>query len=125
MASELTLSGTIDYSDSEGSSEILQVLEKVANVSTKKHVKHKMNVGLSEETISLGATGEITSPGWAIFINRDSTNFINLKVAASGAIFAKLLPGEFAMLRLGSGATAPVAIADTAACQMEYMIVST
>lgn len=121
MANELTLSATLDYADSESADELLQVVEKIVNVSTKKYVKAKQSIGTSEEAIGLG---EVTSLGWAIFINRDSTNFITLKTATSGTIFARLNAGEFAMFRFGSGVTAPFATADTAAVQLEYMIVS-
>ena len=91
-------------------------------MATKKFIGCKQNIGTSEEAITLG---EVTSPGWAFFINRDETNFIELRVATGGAKFAKLKPGEFAFLRLGSGAQAPYAIADTAACQLEYKIFMT
>lgn len=122
MADEITLSASLGYEDSENADTVLAITEKLATVATKKYIRHKQNIGTSEEAIVLG---EITSPGWAIFINRDLTNFINLKVATGGAIFAKLLPGEFALLRLGSGAQAPFAIADTGACQLESLIVMT
>ena len=122
MADEITASASIGYEDSEGADELLAVSEKLATVASKKYIKAKQNIGTSEEAITLG---EVTSPGWGVFINRDATNFINLKVATGGAIFAKLLPGEFACLRLGSGAQAPFAIADTGACQMEYFIAQT
>jgi hypothetical protein len=122
MADEIRIDGSMQLSDSEDSEESLQVAELMATMATLKWIKQKISVGTSEEAIPLG---EVTSPGWAIFINRDTTNFINLKVATSGAIFAKLLAGEFALLRLGSGAQAPYAIADTAACKMEYFIAMT
>lgn len=122
MADELTLSASLSYEDTEYADLAIAITEKLATVATKKFIRAKQNIGTSEEALALG---EVTSPGWAFFINRDVTNFINLKVATSGAIFAKLLPGEFAMLRLGSGAQAPYAIADTAACQLEYMLVMT
>ena len=91
-------------------------------VQLKKFSWQKMNVGTSEEAVALG---EATAPGWAIFINRDTTNFIELRVATGGAKFAKLKAGECCLLRLGSGAQVPYAIADTAACQMEYCIINT
>lgn len=122
MADEITVSVSLAYEDSEFADEILAVSEKLATVASKKYIKAKQNIGTSEEAIALG---EVTSPGWGVFINRDLTNFINLKVATGGAIFAKLLPGEVACLRLGSGAQVPYAIADTAACQMEYMLINT
>jgi hypothetical protein len=122
MANELTINMSLAYEDSELSESLLEVIDKIANVSTKKFVHAKQAIGITEEAIGLG---EVTAPGWALFINRDATNFINLKVATSGAIFAKLLTGECALVRLGSGAQAPYAIADTAPCQLEYLIVNT
>lgn len=122
MADEITVSGSVSYADSESADEVLSIGEKLATVASKKYIKAKQNIGITEEAITLG---EVTAPGWGIFINRDLTNYINLQVATSGAVFAKLLPGEFAILRLGSGAQAPYAIADTGACQMEYLLVNT
>lgn len=122
MANEITLNASVAYEDSEDSDESLGIANLLASVASKKYIKHKQNIGTSEEAITLG---EATSPGWAMFINRDETNFISLKVATGGAIFAKLKPGEFALLRLGSGAQAPYAIADTAACQLECFLIQT
>lgn len=123
MANELALSGELSYSDSENTETSLVVSAIAASVGTKKITRAKVSVGISsEEAVPLG---ECTSPGWAMFINRDSTNFITLKVATGGAVFAKLLPGEFCLLRLGSGAQAPYAIADTAASQLEYLLCQT
>jgi len=122
MADEITVSASIRYEDSEDADESLSLEDILADVATKKYTKVKVSVGTSEEAVPLG---ESTSPGWAMFINRDGTNFVSIKVATSGAIFAKLLPGEFALLRLGSGAQAPFWIADTAACQCEVFIVQT
>lgn len=122
MASELTLSASVTYADNEGADESLSVADLLATVSAKRYTKLKQNVGTAEEAVVLG---EVTAPGWAMFINRDASNFINLKVATSGAVFAKLKPGEFALLRLGSGAQAPFAQADTAACQLETILIAT
>lgn len=122
MANELKLNGGM-FLDDGTSKEPLSVPEKLATMATLKHIKHKQSIGFAaEEAIVLG---EVTSPGWAIFINRDTANFVNLKVATGGAVFAKLMPGEFALLRLGSGAQAPFAQADTAACLLEYFIALT
>lgn len=123
MANELTINANLTYEDSEGTSlPALAIANLLASLATKKFIWAKQNIGTSEEAISLG---EVTSPGWAFFVNRDETNFINLKVATGGAIFAKIKPGEVALLRLGSGAQAPYAIADTAACQLEYQVFMT
>lgn len=129
MANELTLSGSLSYEDSEGTEESLSMANVIKSVVTKRIVHLKQNVGTSEEAINLG---DVSAPGYAIFINRDETNFISLKVATGGAIFARLDAdtagdgtGGFAILKLGSGAQVPYAIADTAACQMEVLICST
>lgn len=60
-----------------------------------------------------------------MFINRDSTNFLTLKTGTGGTVMIKIPPGKFALFHFGSGVTAPYAIADTAACQLEYIICST
>lgn len=129
MADEITISASMSYEDSENTSAAMSVVEALFSVATKRIQRCKMNVAITEEAIPLG---DVTAPGYAFFINRDTTNFINLKVATSGAIFAKLTPdtngdgkGGFAILRLGSGAQAPFAIADTATCQMDIFIIST
>lgn len=119
MSNELTLNATLAYSDSEGSEVPLDVADLLATVSTLKYTKAKQSIGITEEAINLG---EVTAPGWALFINRDAANFIELRVATGGAKFAKLKAGEFAFLRLGSGAQVPFAIADTAPCQLEYFV---
>lgn len=128
MANELTISVSLDYEDSRFQTDGLSVEQIIKTVSSKKKVRHTQSIGTSEEAIALG---EITSPGYAIFRNLDPTNFVNLKVATGGAIFARLDPdtnadgkGGVALLRLGSGAQAPYAAADTASCDIEYIIVS-
>ncbi len=121
MASELTLSAVLEYADSESASVGLIVRDFVASVATKKYVLLKQNIGITEEALKLG---ELTSLGWALFINRDLTNFIELRVSTGSTKFAKLLAGEPALFRFGSGVTAPYAIADTSPCQLEYLLAS-
>lgn len=128
IANELTLNATLHYEDSNFVEAVHQVVDRLQSVSTKKVVRHSQTIGVTEEAVVLG---EVTAPGWALFINRDTVNYIDLKVATGGAIFARLKPdtlangtGGFAFLELGSGAQAPFAIANTAACLMDYLIVS-
>lgn len=121
MANEVNASFSLAYADSELADLLLEMTSMQASVSTKKFVHAKQSIGTSEEAIGLG---EVTSLGWAVFINRDATNYIELRVGTGGAKFAKLRPGKGCLLELGSGVTAPYAISDTAACQLEYLIVS-
>ena len=123
MANEITVSASLTYEDSESADVSAEISELLASVATKKFIKYKQNIGFAaEEALTLG---EVTSPGWAFFINRDATNFVELRVSTGGAKFAKLLPGEFACLRLGSGAQVPYALADTGAVQLEVLLCMT
>jgi hypothetical protein len=126
VANELTINCSMEYDDALGESMSLQVSDLVKSVTTKSPVKLIQSVGTAEEAIDLGDTG---TPVYAMFKNLDPTNYIELKVATSGAIFARLDPdtdqdgkGGVALLRLGSGATAPYAIANTSACRMAIML---
>lgn len=125
MSSELTLNASIAFEDSEGSAFALQVIDFIQSISTKKFIHLKQNIGITEEALYLG---ELTSLGYAMFLNWDQTNYVELRVATAGTKFATLKPAisttapGFALLFLGSGITAPYAIANSAACQVEYAI---
>lgn len=123
MANELTINASLAYADAEDADELLAVVNKMANVSTKAYIKHKQNIGTSEEALDLGG---LTSMGYAIFVNRDSTNYVEIRSATgAGNDIIKLLAGEVALFRFGSDITAPFAIANTATVQLEYLIIST
>jgi hypothetical protein len=54
MADEITVSASLAYEDSEDSDEILQIADVLFDITTKKYIKHKQNVGTSEEAMDLG-----------------------------------------------------------------------
>ncbi len=121
LSNEIQINANILYEDSEGTSVPLGVSNLLASVATKKQIATKQSIGTTEEEINLA---EVVSPGWAFFINRDATNYIDLLTNTGGDRFARLQPGECAMLPLGPDAQIPFAIAHTAACQLEYLIIS-
>lgn len=122
MAQEITLSASLAYSDSEGTSDSLAVSALQVSVTTKRVTKLKQNVGITEEPINLG---DVSSVGFVMFVNRDATNFIQIKTSSGGIICGKLLPGEsYGPARLASGMQGPYAIADTAPCQMDVFVIS-
>lgn len=122
MSSEITVNLNLAYSDSEGSEESLGLVDFIASISSKKYNKFKVSIGFAvEEALPLG---EATTPRYCVLINRDSTNYVEIKVATAGAIFARLDPGAGCIVPLGSGAQAPYAIANTAACQLEGFILN-
>lgn len=79
-----------------------------------------ISVGTSAEAIPLA---EVTQPHWAWFKNLDATNFVEIRNGSGGADLIRLYPGEACAVPLAIDAT-PYAIADTAACLMEYAIFS-
>ena len=60
--------------------------------------------------------------GFALFRNLDTTNYVDVGVDVAAAFypFARLLPGECAVVRLGT--LAPYAKANTAAVRLQYDI---
>lgn len=123
MANEVTISGSLVYEDAEGSEVSLQIEELLNSVGTKKFIRNKISVGTSEEAIPLG---EVSSLGWAFFVNCDPSNYIEIRSATgSGNDIIKVLPSRSAgPFHFGSDVTAPYAVAPTAACLMDYLIVS-
>lgn len=119
MANELTLNASIEYSDSVDVEASAAITDLLRTLTTSKVLKTKQSVGTSEEALIVG---DISTRAWCMLINRDTTNFINVKTGTGGTIFAKLLAGEFCLLRLGSGAQSPFVIADTASCELEILI---
>lgn len=121
MANEIALSGNLSYSDANGAKQELGVESLLQSVTTKITHRGQQSIATTETTLELGS---VSSVGYVILINRDGTNYVDVKTAASGTIFARLQPGGFCILYLGSGVTAPVAIANTAACVIDKLICS-
>lgn len=128
MSAEVTLAFSIEYDDGDTSSSFeLDSADSSRSVSTEKPLKTTQSVGTSEEAVLLG---DISAPCMCVLVNLDPTNYIEVKVATSGAIFAKLYPrgtgggANFCFVPLGSGAQAPFVVANTAACRMAIFLLS-
>ena len=90
------------------------------NVAGTSSLHNVQKVGTSEEAITLGDSG---AGGYMLLINRDSTNFVEIRQATGAADLIRLLAGNIACFRLSPDATAPFAIADTAACDLEVFLI--
>ncbi len=83
----------------------------------------------SEGSLSAGTSatlvplGQVTAVGWAYFKNMDPTNYVQILDGASGDPFLKLTPGGVFMGPLDSDVV-PYALANTAVCQLEFLIFS-
>ncbi len=121
MAQELSLGATATYEDAFGVTAEIDIPSLLVTLGTKKVLHTIQSVGLAQEALVLG---DITTPCLLVLVNRDDTNFVNVKVATGGAIFATLDPDNvyWCIVPLGSGAQAPFAIADTAQCDVEIFL---
>lgn len=126
MANEVTASFSIAYDD--GLQErALEVADRIFSSAGQRVTCLIQTVGITEEAVLLG---DIASIGPFAIVNLDPTNYVEVKVATAGAIFARLAPdvdadgkgGWVAMTRLGSGAQVPYMIANTAVCKVAILI---
>ena len=90
-------------------------------------------IGSCEGTQTIGTTpelitlGNLTTPGMAQFTNTDATHYVEIGLLDTGTFYpvAKLLPGEPAQFRVGSGFARLAACANTAAVKLEKHILET
>jgi len=120
MANEITVSATLLFAKGEVASQGFQRTNKQFDVTGTKYVRAVQNIGTSPEALAMG---EVAVPGWFFFLNLDATNFVEILTGVGGDAFLKLKPREFAMGRLPSGVTAPAGKANTAALNLEFMII--
>ena len=120
MASELTLSGLTIAFAKTGSATFpsLAVSSISPTVAGAQWMDTQQSIATSDTTIVMG---DATGAGWMFIQNLDGTNYVEFKPAAAGTVTAKILAGEWMVLRLGSGASAPVLIANTAACNVRII----
>jgi hypothetical protein len=122
MANELTVSVTLSFQKGTGS-KIALALSGVFDVAGSAFIHGVQEIGTSEEAISLGGV-PAANVGYMICKNLDATNFISIHPATGVVDLVKLNPGEPALFRLDdTDAQAPYALADTAACDLQYIIV--
>lgn len=122
MANEVTVTADLAYSDAAGVADELGTTGFTYTVSTLGMVRVPQAIGTGETVVNLGG---VAAPGFVILINRDTTNYIDVKSNAGGKIFARLKPnGGVAMLFLGSDSQVPVALSPGGATKMDALITS-
>ncbi|MGD0013110.1 MAG: hypothetical protein ABSD56_01605 [Bryobacteraceae bacterium] len=126
MANEINVTASLAYSNATASilGKLLAWLNKPFTISGVNLVVATFSV----PTVSGGGPAALpgldvlTTVGWAAFVNHDPTNYVDLMTAVAGVAFARLLPGECAVFRLPAAMVAPAALAHTADCLIEYLI---
>lgn len=120
MANELTISASLKFSKSgreaNASKGGLQI-----DVTGDKFIRHVQEIGTSEEAIVMSA--DVPAGGYMYLENLDSTNYVEIRPATGTADLVRLNAGEIALFRLTSTATAPYAIADTAAVDLLVVLI--
>jgi hypothetical protein len=118
MADELTLSltarlskGSLSKSFSSGRLSI--------DVTGTNVIDNVQAVGTSEEVVNIG---EAAAGGYLIAQNLDTTNYVEIRPNTGVADLVKLKAGEVAMFRTAADAV-PYAIANTAACNVRFIII--
>ena len=120
MANELSVTGSFSFAKNGITAFARAVTAKLVSVTGNGLEYNVLSIATSETALQLG--GLVAPFGWGWFHNLDATNYVEIKTVASGKIFTKLRALEFAMLPLGSDVTIPVAVANTAACLLEYAL---
>lgn len=119
MADEITASFSLKLTRADFERELAKIGLQFDQSGTE-FTEHIQTIGTTEEAIELG---EITSLGYFVAINLDTTNFVSLRAGTGTGNFARLDPnGGFCVGRFGSGAQTPFAIADTANCRVLFLI---
>jgi hypothetical protein len=120
VADEIEIAASFSYAKDDAEfSKVIAALQ--ATVSGDNFIHHKQLVGTSEEALVLGeVSGGL---GWALFRNLDATNYLEIRSGTgAGNDIIKIPAGKFALFHFGSDITAPYAVANSAACLLEYFI---
>lgn len=118
MANEGNL--RINATFTKDSTSLSRSLTDTFDVSGTPAIINIQSIGTSDETLTVG---DVSSLGYIVCKNRDATNYLELGYT-SGTYFAKLKAGEICAFRAGSGLTTIHAKANTAACDLEYFLIS-
>jgi hypothetical protein len=117
MANELTVSCSVRFSKAgrEASKSYAGIQ---IDVTGDKVTQLIQEIGTTEEALDIG---DIGTAGYVIMKNLDAENFIEIRPGSGTADLIKLKAGEVAMFRLALNG--PYAIADTAACDLEMLLI--
>ena len=117
MAKEITVSATLSFSKT-GSSDSFTVPSTQFDFTGVNYIRGTFTAATTPGT----ALPRTTTYGFAIIINRDTSNYVQVLTATGGTTIILLNPGEFCIVRLDAALTAPFVMAHTAACRIEYFM---
>ena len=121
MADEITITASLAVKNGVVDEVLARVASQFDQTGTE-CAKFQQSIGTTEEAINLGV--DIGTLGYILAINLDPTNFVSLRRATGEGNFIRLeANGGMALFKCS--ATAPFAIADTAACRVQFLILET
>jgi hypothetical protein len=116
MANELSIAVNLIFS--KGGAEVSKAINKNLTVTGDAFTHGVQAVGTSEEELAQGA--DLGTPGYVFVVNLDDTNYVEFG-ATTGVYTIKIKAGEFDLWRHDSATI--YAKANTAACNVEYVII--
>lgn len=115
MANEISLSSTLSYAKNKAAAKLATSF--LATQAGDKYMAGVQIIGTAEESFTKGDVGTI---GYLACRNLDATNFIQLG-ATTGVYSIKLLAGEGCVVPWKASTT--YVKADTASCEVEFLLV--
>lgn len=118
MANELKVTCRLEFSkgDTEHDFAITKLARTIAGAQA---MANRQSIGTSEEAVLVG---DVAAGGYFMGVNRDSTNYIELRPGSGLGDLIRLEAGDVCLFRLTDDATL-YAIADTDTCDLEYLII--
>lgn len=117
MANELTLAASLKFV--KGTTNVSFAKSGIQlDVSGKNYTHKTQSIGTSEEAVDLG---DVATPGYILIYNKDATNYVSVRAGTGEANLVKVPPGGIGLFHCE--ASAPYAIANTAAVDIEYLLV--
>jgi len=122
MADEITVAASLTVTDQNSTFALPRfgTTQLQADQANPGILHFTQNIGTSAETVD---TSSMTNEGWCIMKNLDATNYITWGPDSTGQVtIGRILPGEQAgPFQLEPGITLK-ATADTAACDLEILV---
>lgn len=120
MANEISVSAALSFVKGSSSANLYPD-PLTPTMSGGQYVKHRQTVGFAaSEALNLGP--DVAAGGWCLIVNRDATNYVKVFGATGETALIRMRAGEFCLFRLDAGATAPHVQADTAACDIDVLL---
>ena len=122
MANELSYSVAFTFQKGNLKELSKALIGLVKNIATGTPFYNAPSIGITEEALALG---DVTpAKAFYLFYNTDDTNYVEIRMGTGATLDMIYLPPKGAAMGFfGSDVTAPYAIANTAACVIEVVLI--